>query len=325
MASIEKRQEMKNLIYSCMNEIHKRPLNKSFYWYNLDMSELTKIYQDAIRSLQEKPVLLRSKKENPRDYIVATHGPALAKKQFTKNPELLNLIGIYRFNCSHLGKKLIYMVSQDISEIHKYVPILIDLSMTKTRIHEMSEEIGDKMIMRVGDDFQVTYAPGNSSERFCTYNHLKVCFPEIVGVMEVWDSVIFDDGKMTAIVRGKSTGKAMLECIEIQNWDPKYILKGRKWICVRNRPLGIDCMTQHDHKSVKFARDMLWFDFVDNIMVSYFSTAEDVEHFVDVMRNTYNYNWNLGGKFETPMQSTALKLFSRKKTLSSCSAEVIYE
>lgn len=280
------------------------------------MSELTKIYQDAIRSLQEKPVLLRSKKENPRDYIVATHGPALAKA-ITKNPELLNLIGIYRFNCSHLGKETdLHGVAGYIREIHKYVPILIDLQWPKPRIHEMSEEIGDKMIMRVGDEFQVTYAPGNSSERFCTYNHLKVCFPEIVGVMEVWDSVIFDDGKMTAIVRGKSTGKAMLECIEIQNWDPKYILKGRKWICVRNRPLGIDCMTQHDHKSVKFARDMLWFDFVDNIMVSYFSTTEDVEHFVDVMRNTYNYNWNLGGKFETPYAVYSAETILAQKKLS---------
>ena len=102
-------------------------MNKSFYWYNRDMSELTKIYQDAIRSLQEKPVLLRSKKENPRDYIVATHGPALAKA-ITKNPELLNLIGIYRFNCSHLGKETdLHGVAGYLREIHKYVPILIDL------------------------------------------------------------------------------------------------------------------------------------------------------------------------------------------------------
>lgn len=52
-------------------------------------------------------------------------------------------------------------------------------------------------------------------------------------------------------------------------------------------------MTQHDHKSVEFARDVLGFDFVDNIMVSYFSTPADVEHFVEVM-DTYGYTGTLG-------------------------------
>lgn len=92
----------------------------------------------------------------------------------------------------------------------------------------MSEEIQDKMMVRVGDTFEVTYAPGNSLERFCTYGHLRVCFPEIVNVMAVGDECVFDDGKMTAIVRGKSTGRAMLECIEIPVGSEKYILKGRK-------------------------------------------------------------------------------------------------
>jgi pyruvate kinase len=35
-------------------------------------------------------------------------------------------------------------------------------------------------------------------------------------------------------------------------------------------------------------------------MVSYFSTPEDIEHFVKIMREEYHYTGNLGGKFETP-------------------------
>lgn len=45
---------------------------------------------------------------------------------------------------------------------------------------------------------------------------------------------------------------------------------------------------------------MLGFEYVDNIMVSYFSTPADIEHFVRIMRDKYNYTGNLGGKFETP-------------------------
>jgi len=35
-------------------------------------------------------------------------------------------------------------------------------------------------------------------------------------------------------------------------------------------------------------------------MVSYFSTPEDIEHFVRIMRDEYSYTGELGGKFETP-------------------------
>lgn len=69
---------------------------------------------------------------------------------------------------------------------------------------------------------------------------------------------------------------------------------------MRNKPLGIECITDHDRKSIEFARDILGFDFVHNIMVSYFSTLEDIEHFVRIMREEYDYSGNLGGKFETP-------------------------
>lgn len=62
---------------------------------------------------------------------------------------------------------------------------------------------------------------------------------------------------------------------------------------MRNRPLGIDCITDHDRKSIEFARDILGFEYVDNIMVSYFSTPEDIEHFVKIMREEYNYKGNL--------------------------------
>ena len=69
---------------------------------------------------------------------------------------------------------------------------------------------------------------------------------------------------------------------------------------MRNRPLGIDCITDHDRKSIEFARDILGFEWVDNIMVSYFSTPRDIEHFVKIVREEYHYTGNLGGKFETP-------------------------
>ncbi len=91
------------------------------------MSELTQIYQAAIKSVQNKPPLSRIEKQNPKEYIVATHGPALTQALIEK-PELLNLIGIYRVNCSHLGKESdIEMLAEYLRTLHPHVSILIDL------------------------------------------------------------------------------------------------------------------------------------------------------------------------------------------------------
>lgn len=262
------------------------------------MSELKTLYYDAIQSVKNASLLQRTEKTIPENYIVATHGPALTKA-LKENPELLNLIGIYRVNCSHLGKESdLDVLAEYLRTLHPFVPILIDLQGPKPRIHEMGPQ-GDMMVT-LGEMLEVTYAPATSEERFCTPGKLRVCFPQIVEVMQVGDVVIFDDGKMTATVREKSGDRAVIECTEILSGETTFKLGGRKGICVRNRPLGIDCITDHDRKSIEFARDILGFEFVDNVMVSYFSTPEDIEHFVRIMRDEYAYKWKLGGKFETP-------------------------
>lgn len=45
---------------------------------------------------------------------------------------------------------------------------------------------------------------------------------------------------------------------------------------------------------------MLGFEYVDNIMVSYFAFPEDIDEFVRILKVEYNYTGNLGAKFETP-------------------------
>lgn len=110
--------------------------------------------------------------------------------------------------------------------------------------------------------------------------------------MQVGDTVIFDDGKMEAIVREKNNGIAHIECSMIRSGETTFFLGGRKGICVRNRPLGIDCITHHDRKSIEFARDLIGFDHIDNVMVSYFSTPADIHHFLEVIRE-YGYTGNL--------------------------------
>ena len=258
----------------------------------------TALYSEAMVSIRNFLLMHREGKTIPENYIVATHGPALTKV-LRDSPETLNLIGIYRVNCSHIGKEWdLKSLAEYLKTIHPFVPILIDLQGPKPRIHEMGPQ-GD-MTVNLREKLEVTYAPATSEERFCTPGKLRVCFPQIVEVMQVGDVVIFDDGKMTAIVREKSGDRAVIECTEILSWKDTFILGGRKWICVRNRPLGIDCITDHDRKSIEFARDILGFEYVDNIMVSYFSTPEDIEHFVKIMREEYNYKGNLWGKFETP-------------------------
>ncbi len=262
-------------------------------------NEKTLLYAEAVEAFKNISLITREeKKAIPENYIVATHGPALTKV-LRESPETLNLIGIYRVNCSHIGKESdLEALAEYLRTIHKHVPILIDLQGPKPRIHEMGPE-GD-MTVKLGEMLEVTYAPASSEERFCTPGKLRVCFPQIVEVMQVGDVVIFDDGKMTATVREKSGDRAVIECTEILSGETTFKLGGRKGICVRNRPLGIDCITDHDRKSIEFARDILGFDYVDNVMVSYFSTPEDIGHFVRIMREDYTYKGDLGGKFETP-------------------------
>lgn len=84
------------------------------------------------------------------------------------------------------------------------------------------------MTVNLGEKLEVTYAPGTSEERFCTPGELRVCFPQIVEVMQVDDVVIFDDGKMTAIVREKSGDRAIIECTEILSGKDTFVLGGRK-------------------------------------------------------------------------------------------------
>jgi pyruvate kinase len=262
-------------------------------------NEKTLLYAEAVEAFKNVSLTTREeKKAIPENYIVATHWPALTKV-LRDSPKTLNLIGIYRVNCSHIGKESdLEALAEYLRTIHKYIPILIDLQGPKPRIHEMGPE-GD-ITVKLGEMLEVTHAPATLEERFCTPGKLRVCFPQIVEVMQVDDVVIFDDGKMTATVREKSLDRAVIECTEILSGETTFKLGGRKWICVRNRPLGIDCITDHDRKSIEFARDILGFEFVDNVMVSYFSTPEDIENFVHIMRDEYGYAGNLGWKFETP-------------------------
>ena len=91
------------------------------------MSDVTLLYQDALESVKHSSPLKREEKTIPEQYIVATHGPALTKA-VKEDPTILNNIGIYRVNCSHIGKEPnLEILAEYLRTIHKFVPILIDL------------------------------------------------------------------------------------------------------------------------------------------------------------------------------------------------------
>jgi pyruvate kinase len=130
------------------------------------MSELNELYQNAIQSIKNVSLLRRGEKIVPERYIVATHGPALTKA-LIENPELLNLIGIYRVNCSHIGKEPdLKSLAEYLRTLHPFVPILIDLQGPKPRIHETRPGTGG-IPVKIGDRFEVTYESGESENRFC--------------------------------------------------------------------------------------------------------------------------------------------------------------
>lgn len=58
--------------------------------------------------------------------------------------------------------------------------------------------------------------------------------------------------------------------------------------------------------SIAFARDLLGFEYVDNVMVSYFLDVGHIHDFVTIMRDQYHYTGELGGKFETPFAVSAI-------------------
>lgn len=89
--------------------------------------EKSLLYGEAIASVKASEIKKKEEKTVPKDSIVATHGPALTKA-IKENPALLNLIGIYRINCSHIGKESsLEDLAEYIRTINPFVPILIDL------------------------------------------------------------------------------------------------------------------------------------------------------------------------------------------------------
>lgn len=104
-------------------------------------NEKTLLYAETVEKFKNISLTSREeKKATPEHYIVATHGPALTKV-LRDNPETLNCIGIYRVNCSHIGKESdLEALAEYLRTIHKYVPILIDLQGPKPRIHEMGPQ-----------------------------------------------------------------------------------------------------------------------------------------------------------------------------------------
>lgn len=129
-------------------------------------SEKTLLYIETMTSIRGTLLIHRAEKTTPENYIVATHGPALTKA-LKENPELLNLIGIYRVNCSHLGKESdLKSLAEYLKTLHPFVPILIDLQGPKPRIHETIPGAGG-IAVKIGDKFEVTYENGNSESRFC--------------------------------------------------------------------------------------------------------------------------------------------------------------
>jgi pyruvate kinase len=80
----------------------------------------------------------------------------------------------------------------------------------------------------VGKKFEISYAAETAESYLCTEEHLTVCFPEIVNVMEIGDLAVFDDGKMTATVREIHDTYKVIECTEIGGGKESYTLKGKK-------------------------------------------------------------------------------------------------
>ncbi len=93
------------------------------------MPQQTLLYQETTTCLKTVQGLIKkdTKKQTPQDYIVATHGPTLVAA-VKEDPTILNNIGIYRVNCSHLGKENNkHALADYLKEIYPYCQILIDL------------------------------------------------------------------------------------------------------------------------------------------------------------------------------------------------------
>ena len=92
------------------------------------MPQQTLLYQEAIACVNRITLIDKStKQKTPQDYIVVTHGPTLMAT-IKEDAGILDMIGIYRVNCSHLGKENNWeALGEFLRTIHPFCKILIDL------------------------------------------------------------------------------------------------------------------------------------------------------------------------------------------------------
>ena len=211
------------------------------------------------------------KKVQKRTKIVATLGPASAKKEILTNM-IAKGVDVCRLNFSHGSQEDHLKVIKTIREINEEhqanIGILADLQGPKIRIGKMKE--GGAVLLN-GSQVEITTHEliGNESQIYITYES----FPQDVQEGEI---ILLDDGKIQLrVLRTNLEDTVWCEVVH------GGVLTSRKGVNLPNTKVSIPSLTEEDLDNLYFVleHDVEW------IGMSFVRTAEDIVRLKEIIES----------------------------------------
>ena len=204
-----------------------------------------------------------------RTKIIATLGPA------SDSPEMIARlfeagVDVFRLNMSHLPRERLRekvdVIRAAETRFNRPIAILADLQGPKLRVGAFG---GDGATLVQGERFVL-----DSDERAGDAKRVFLPHPEILGALEVGQSILVDDGKLRLKVKEVKTGRAVTE-VQVGGR-----ISNRKGVNLPDTVIPLAAMTEKDRSDLEAALDAG----VDWIGVSFVQRPEDVADVKKVAR-----------------------------------------
>jgi pyruvate kinase len=220
-----------------------------------------------------------------RTKIIATMGPAVAKKDILKSI-ILEGVNIIRINFSHGSHeehlKEIELVREVNKELNTNIAILADLQGPKLRIGEVEN---NAILLNDGDEvFFVT------EKCMGTKEHLYMTYQEFPRDVKVGEFVLVDDGKIKLEVV-ETNGKDKVKAKVVYGG----VLSSKKGVNLPNTKVSLPSLTEKDRLDAEFALD----HDVDWIALSFVRTVTDVVDLQKINKQKKKHAWVIS-KIEKP-------------------------
>lgn len=196
-----------------------------------------------------------------RTKIVATLGPACADEKTIR--EMINSgVCMFRLNTSHgtedMHQHYFSMIRNASKELHKFIPVVVDLQGPKIRVGNIETPL------EIKKDMVIILTP---STQYDKATEIPVDYAEIAKDVNPGDKVLLDDGKIGLEVLEIIGNKVKTKVLYGKE------IKPRKGINVPTAAQSLSAVTERDVKYIKFAVD----NNADYIALSFVRDAKDIE------------------------------------------------